>query len=376
MTEQALYFAFGSLITLLAGVLAMPIVSRRAWRLARTRAILLGRSTETGAAASIDSLLAVHAVELARLQHRLAIAEDDARSLRTMVGRQSVQEIMLKAHTSDLERSMFDLRLALDRMEAERASLKVASAALQVALHDAFAQRDKARSHEAASQDRVNELMAEASRDRAKIAILSARTEEKERQLRSAKANHETAETPNVEPSNSLSGEKSWSRNLEPSRRADGERRPLMKALERAHSRSSETESRLGFSRPNREEALIETVRPPAASSSRNDAVKTPPAEPAQSESRPLVVPDQARARHVSSLSQAPGAGAEIGKEGPDRVVLPTMDAVLGESEGLRARISALSSQRDTGDPTALRTSIVRFGREVSRLFLGKSRVS
>ena len=149
MTEQALYFAMGALIALFAGVLAMPIVSRRAWRLARMRASLLGRSTETSAAANSDSELAVHAVQLARLNHRLVVAEDNALKLRTVVGRQSVQDSTLKAHASDLERSMLDMRSELDRMEAERADLKVAGAALQVALHDAFAERDEARNRAA-----------------------------------------------------------------------------------------------------------------------------------------------------------------------------------------------------------------------------------
>jgi hypothetical protein len=342
LTEQALYFAMGALITLLAGILAMPMVSRRAWRLARMRASLSGRSAETSAAANTDSERAAHAVELARLNHRLAVAEENALKLRTAVGRQSVRDITLKAHTSDLERSMVEMRSEVDRMEAERADLKVAGAALQVALHDAFAQRDEALSRAAMTQVRVGELMAEASRDRAKIAILSARAEELERLLNSSRADQEKTTATEGEQANSPFLERSRSRSLEASVGAEGERPHLMNR-------------RVGAARL------------------RNDSRKPPPNRAAQSGPGRSMVLNENGARRDSAISQALGPD---GGNGAKKSAPPSLDALQWESEGLRARICAAASQRDTADLAALRMSILRFGCEIRRLSLAQEAAS
>ena len=332
----------GALITLFAGVLAMPMVSRRAWRLARTRVSLSGRLTETGAAANSDAKLAVHAVELARLNHRLAVAEENALKLRTAVGRQSVQDITLKSHASDLERSIVDMRSEVDRVEAERADLKVTGAALQVALHDAFAQRDEALSRAATAQVRVGELIAEASRDRAKIAILSARAEELERLLNSSRASQEKAAASEAEQGNSPFLERSRIRSLEAREGAEGERSHL-------------------------------TNRRGGAARFRNDSLKTPPAGSAQSEPSPSMVLNESGVRRDPVLSQAPGPDSGNGAK---KSAPPGLDALQWKSEGLRARISAAASQRDTADLAALRMSIVRFGCEVHRLSLAQQAAS
>lgn len=335
MTEQALYFAMGVLITLLAGVLAIPVVSRRAWRLARLRGSVSRRSTEARAAANANSEIAVRAVEIARLNHRLAIAEEDALKLRTAVGRQSVQDIVVRAHASDLERSMLEMQSEADRVKAERADLKVAAAALQIALHDAFVQRDDARSRLTASQVRLSELMAEASLDRAKNAILSARAEELERLLRSAQADHAMTTGVDAKLSGSFSRE-TGKRSFEQNVGKDSQRRLLMKP-------------RL------------------AAISVRNDVRKRPSVVAPQSEARTFAVMDDIAARQASPRPQGLGPDGETGAE-----KLPTLDGLLWESEVLYARISAASGQKDTVDLAALRTSIARFGREARRLFLAR----
>ena len=119
--------------------------------------------TEKHAAADRDSLLAMHAVELVRLERRLAIAEEDAMRLRAAVGRQSLQIIVLEAAAAERERLIFDLRSEIEKGAVERHNLEIAVAADQIALHDAFAQRDRARSSEAAAKVRLGELQAEAS---------------------------------------------------------------------------------------------------------------------------------------------------------------------------------------------------------------------
>ena len=94
-------------------------------------------------------------------------------------------------------RAVFDQRAEIERAALARRDLEVALAASQIALHDALAQRDRARIVEGLAAVRQSELETEASRYRARIAILAARTEDLEARLeglsRSEKAAAEKA---------------------------------------------------------------------------------------------------------------------------------------------------------------------------------------
>lgn len=114
--------------------------------------------TEERVAAERDVMLAAHAVERVRLEHRLVVAEDDAAGLRVMSGRQSIQIITLQADAAERESLIFDMRSELDKGAADRNDLIAAQAANEVALHEALAERDRAQSLYAAASARLEEI--------------------------------------------------------------------------------------------------------------------------------------------------------------------------------------------------------------------------
>jgi len=372
LIEQALFFAIGFIVALFAAVVATPVFSRRAMRLAAARARIQASMTEKHAAADRDSLLAMHAVELVRLEHRLAVAEDDAMRLRVAVGRQSVQIIVLEADAAERERVIFDTRSEADKAVAERHNLESAVAAGQIALHDVLAQRDRARSNETAAKVRLGELEAEASRERARIAILAARAENLEELLRSADSAKQKKAKPVAELTNSLAAERSAVRELEERlRRAAREQQTLRESLERAQvsqeegrRRLAETESRLERSERIRGEMLIENGRLLAALGDRDTPVRTPPAR-ALELGASLATSEEARANER----------AQAATKGSVRAARANLEALRRENETLRARILVLASARDAAESTALRTAIEQLGREVNRLFAGRKSI-
>lgn len=372
MIEQALFFAIGFIVALFAAVVATPVFSRRAMRLAAARARIQASMTERHAAADRDSLLAMHAVELVRLEHRLTVAEDDAMRLRVAVGRQSVQVIVLEADAAERERVIFDTRSEADKVLVERDNLKIAVAAGQIALHDVLAQRDRARSNETAAKVRLGELEAEASRERARIAILAARAENLEELLRSADSAKQKKAKPVAELTNSLAAERSAVRELEERlRRAAREQQTLRESLERAQvsqeegrRRLAETESRLERSERIRGEMLIENGRLLAALGDRDTPLRTPPAR-ALELGASLAASEEARA---NERAQATTKGAV-------RAARANLEALRREKESLCARILVLASARDPAESAALRTAIEYLGREVNRLFAGRKSI-
>ena len=213
--EQALYFAIGFLVASLAAIAGLPVVSRRAMRLAQKRARLQAPTTETQAIADRDALRAQYAVDHARLERRLGLAEDAAIHLRAEVGRHSVKVIALEADLKEKLSVSSEQREEIDRLAAEGRELDAALGASQIALNDVFSQRDRALAAEAAALARKNALEAEASRDRARIAILVARTESLEGRngdlTRSAKAAADNAEAART----ALAAESARASNLE-----------------------------------------------------------------------------------------------------------------------------------------------------------------
>ena len=196
--EQTLYFAIGFLAASLAAIAGLPVVSRRAMRLAERRARLQAPTTEKQAIAERDALRAHYAVDHAKLERRQGLAEDAAIHLRSEVGRHSAKVIALEADLKERLSVCSEQRVEIERLAAECRELDGALGASQIALNDVFSQRDRALSAEAAALARQDALEAEASRDRARIAILVARTESLEGRnsdlTRSAKAAADKAE--------------------------------------------------------------------------------------------------------------------------------------------------------------------------------------
>jgi chromosome segregation ATPase len=383
LIEQALFFAIGFLVASLAAVIAVPVISRRAMRLAEARARLRAPITEKQAIAERDALRAVHAVEQARLERRLALAEDASIGLRTAVGQQSAKIIALEADAKEHKRVIFDQRAEIDKGASKGRDLKVALAASETALHDAFAQRDRAQTVEAAVASRQSELEAEASRDRARIAILAARVENLQGQLEgltsSTKTAAERANRTAAQLVSSLASESGLARELEERLlEAMSRNQRLTESLSRADAEHEESvrrladlESRLQLSERLREETLIENGRQLAALADQEAALKTALAETAELESGLAAVNAEARAHEsAASLRAQILSTAHSAMEGSLQAARADRETLQRENEALRARIAALgASVRDAPDDTRLRESIKRLGREVRRLF-------
>ena len=366
----------------------MPVISRRAMRLAEARARLRAPITEKQAIAERDALRAEHAVEQVRLEHRLALAEDTSIGLRAAVGRQSVKIIALEADAEERKRVIFDQREEIDKGASARRDLEVALAASQTALHDAFAQRDRAQIAEVAATARERELEAEASRSRARIAILVARVENLQGQLEtlasSAKTAAERANRAAAELSGSLAEQSGLARELqERLHEAIGRDQSLTESLSRAEAELAESarrvadlESRLQLSERVREETLIENGRQLAALADQEAALKTALAKAAELSSRLAAVGAEARAHeNAASLRAQTLSTAHAAMEGSLQAARADREALQRDNEALRARIAALGASV-RGAPhdaapqdVALRESIERLGREVQRLF-------
>ncbi len=367
----------------------MPVISRRATRLAEARARLQAPITEKQAIAERDALRAVHAVEQVRLERRLALAKDVSMGLRAEVGRQSVKIIALEADATEHKRVIIGQRAEIDRGASERRDLEVALAASQRALHDAVAQRDRVQVVEATARARQSELEAEASRARARIAILVARIESLQGQLESLSRSAETAAEKSdraaARPVGSLAAQSGLAQELderlheainlnqsltESPSRADAEQ-------EESVSRLADLESRLQLSERVRKETLIENGCQLAAIADQEAALKAALAKMAELDSRLAAVSAQARAHEsAASLRDQTLSTTRAAIEGSLQAVHARREALQRENEDLRARIAALgASARNAPEDTALRESIERLGREVYRLFAAKASI-
>lgn len=382
MIEYAMFFGIGFLLALFAAVVATPIFSRRAMRLALARVRMQTPTSDKLAAAEADSLLAVHAVELVRLEQRLDGAQNDAMDLRVKVGRQSVQISALKSDVAEREGVIFEMRSELDKRAADCRNLESAMAASQIALQDAFAQRDRAKSD--VSAGRLVELEAEASRDRARIAILVAQVENLGELLRYAEAAKENAAKSVAELTGSLAGERSRNAEIEKQlRMATSERQASTKSLERAEARLeegrrrlAELESLMQQSERTREQLLVESGRQLAVVADRDSALRAAQAKADELEARLAVAGEEARPSESSdALRPHKSAPGEVASTAPLHAARANAESLIRENEILRAKISALVGAHDQVDDAALRTSIEHLGHEVSRLYAGQKQI-
>jgi chromosome segregation ATPase len=375
LIEYALFFGIGFLVALFAAIAATPIVSRRAMRLALARVRMQAPTTDKLAAAEADSVLAIHAVELVRLEQRVAAAQHDAMDLRVKVGRQTVQISALESDAAEREGVILEMRSELDKRAAECRNLESAMAASQVALQDAFAQRDRAQSSEAAG--RLDELEAEASRDRARIAILVAQVENLGELLRHAEAAKDNAAKSVAGLTGALGGERSRGAELEKQLRTlASERQALTESLARAEGRLeegrrglAELEARIQQSERAREELLIENGRQLSMLADRESALTAAQGKADELEARFRVAGGARPSESSGVLRPQKTAPADAASPGSPRAARTHRRGLIRENEILRARISALVGANDQTDDVALRASIERLGQEVSRLY-------
>jgi chromosome segregation ATPase len=137
LIEQAIFAAVGFLAATLLALATAPAVTSRARRLAGARARLLAPLSEAQAIADRDAMRAQHALDIHRIERRLAATQEDLSTRRAELGRQLTRIVMLEestVHHGD------ELQAALRESE----ELLAALGATQLALHDLSAQRDRA----------------------------------------------------------------------------------------------------------------------------------------------------------------------------------------------------------------------------------------
>jgi chromosome segregation ATPase len=366
LIEQALFFAIGFLAASLVAVVAMPIISHRAMRLSQARARLQAPITKQQAVAERDALRAQHAVERVRLERRVSVAEESSVALKAEVGRHAVKIIGLESDLAERDGVLLDQRAEIEKRVSESRDLEAALTASQIALHDLGEQRDLAKVAEAEAAARRTELESEASRDRAKIAMLAARGENLESRLEdlshAAKIVTEKAQKVHAQLTESLAIESDKARLLEERlREAISQNERLSERLSRDdvegdqnRRKLAELEARLVASEKIREETLLETGRQLAELADRDAALKSA----------------HAKATELEARLAAVGAEANAASESAERAGRADRETLERENEGLRARIAAITASAVAGgDDAALRDSIERLGREVARLF-------
>jgi hypothetical protein len=384
--EPALYFAIGFLVASLAAVVLAPVASRRARRLADARARLQAPLSERQAIAERDALRAEHAVAEARLERRMTLAEEAAIVARAELGHKSVRVVTLEADAAEQSSVDFDRRARIEALEAQCRDLEVAMGASQIAIHDLVAQRDKADAAEAEASARQIELEAEASRARAGAAIMAARAESLEGRYdhhsRSAKTAAERAEAVRAELAGALAEQSARALKLEErlrealalneslregASRGDG-------ILEDAQRRLADLESRLTLSERVREETLLENGRQLAVLADREAALKAAQTRAVEQEARLAQAGADARANDSAAALRAQTLiTAHAAMDGSLRAARADHEVVSRENDILRAKIAQLlASAMHTAEDAALRESIERLGREVTRLFAAR----
>jgi chromosome segregation ATPase len=377
LIEQALFLAIGFLAAALAAVAAAPLVSRRAMRLAVARARLRAPVSEKQAIADADALRAQHAVDHARIQRKLTLAEEASAGLRVSVGRQAAEIIRLRSEIAGLNIEVYDLRAEGERLAAHERELKATIGASRIAVHDAFIQRDRASAALSEAHAHASELDAETSRLRARLAVSTARAEYLEGRVDSlmeatrgalGKAEQTAAEL-EVERGRAaaleerLAAAAAESRSLaEQAPRAAAQHRKLAEAI-------AELEQRLRLSEKARADAMIENGRRLAELADREAALAFAAARGAALEARlASLASDVSSHDHASSLRTETLAAAHAAMGGSLRTARAERETLQRENDSLRNRATA------SGDPSSsvdgqLRESIGRLGREVVRLF-------
>jgi chromosome segregation ATPase len=367
LTEQALYFAIGFLVASLAAIAILPALARRAARLSEARSRLQAPRTEKQAIAERDALRAQLAVENARIERRAVLAEERAIALRAEGGQQAVRLVALQADAAERENALIERQTEIETLRRDMQALEDSLAASQVALNDLTAQRDTAQSSADAASDRVGALEAEANRDRAKIAILAARSEHVEGRLdelsRTSKSAADAADRTQARLAADLGEE---------SRKAAALEDRLRAALTLADSLSGQTadrqrtleelERRLAASETAREQGLIEMSRQLAAVSDRDAEIKS-----AQAKARELEALIAAREREARAVGVSAGERSDS-----LATALASMEEALhaarAERELLRRENDELRAEPAGGD-AALRAAIEKLGHEVARLW-------
>ncbi len=153
MVETAIYILLGALSSALLALLALPAVSRRAYRLAQRRADLTAPLSATEARAERDALRGRHAVELAQVEARAAQAQKEWGAAQIALGRQTTQLLQRDEALAERRQEVARQREALAALGAELRAREAEIGVGEIAIRDALGQRD-------AAQRRLGDIVA------------------------------------------------------------------------------------------------------------------------------------------------------------------------------------------------------------------------
>ena len=380
MLEQAIVFGIGFLSAALIAVVIIPTISRRATRLSEARLQSRSAQTESQAAADRDALRAQHAVDLVRAEKRVAAAQEFGATLRAEIGRMTIRIMQLNSLVAEQIAEIGEQRLEIERRRRDNAELQGALGASQIALVDLSAQRDRSAENEAVALRRSGHLEAQGARDRARVAILTARAEKLEERLGDmSRAAAETAKANEAEREQfrtSLGTQVAQFRELERRWRElvaknNSFARDLAgrnKSLAQTRRQFADAEARLIESERRREDALIESSRHFAIIAERDAALQGLKATH-EALARELAA---ARGRQSESDLETQNLKTALATtEGSLGAARTDREALLSERDRLRSRLSAsaASLSQAEGDLEILRKAIDRFGREFARQY-------
>lgn len=189
MVESALFFVVGFLCATMLALLAAPAVSQRARRLANARARLQAPLSKSQARAERDALRAVQAIEIVRMQKRVAAAEWERAVARTDLAREASKGAKLEAAARELDRDLQFKDAESAKLEVALANAQAELGAKETALWDLAGQRDAAQRRLSEARTTIADLQNHIDNDRVEIATLSTQVSALEVELSDARAN-------------------------------------------------------------------------------------------------------------------------------------------------------------------------------------------
>jgi hypothetical protein len=378
LVESAIFFLAGFLSAALLALLAAPAVTQRARRLAVARARLLAPLSEAQARADRDALRGQHAIETLRLERRIAAAETERAIRMADLGRHASRIVALEDVTAERAAEIARQREELAGQAAEIRDLSVQTAAQNVALRDLESQRDDSDLELAVARSRMADLESLGDENRVVIAGLETRAAGLQLQLADFRRAAIAAESERVRLSAALAERMDAADRLAVEmevaiRRSRGfaaESEALTAEATDLRARLLELEARLYASEAAREDMAFESSRRLLELADRDATIVRLETENRELGLRLTGLANAARAQQDAlALENQKLLTAHSTMEGALRAARSDRAGLQDEIESLRARLaeSAAMAQLVFKGDHALRQSIARLGREISR---------
>jgi chromosome segregation ATPase len=159
----------GALTTALLALVALPAVSRRAFRLAQERARLSAPLSAAEAQADRDALRGRHAIEIALADRRADSAQDKWSAAQIALGERAAEIVRRDSEIEDKAQEISRQREELTRLADELTARDTEISARETALRDFEGQRDAAEVRRAQATADLKQAQAEAAGIRARL---------------------------------------------------------------------------------------------------------------------------------------------------------------------------------------------------------------